>query len=146
MGAAGTTPGPTRVVPSGRVVGLVALGGAAGAAARVAVGSALGTTGGGWPIGTFTANVVGAFLLGILLTVLTDGRLEAVAGTVRPLLATGLLGSFTTFSTLTLELRELLAQQAIGLAVLYAAGSVLAGLLAGLAGIVLARRVRRRGR
>ena len=138
MGAAGTTPGPTRVVPSGRVVGLVALGGAAGAAAGVAVGSALGTTGGGWP--------VGAFLLGILLTVLTDGRLEAVAGTVRPLLATGLLGSFTTFSTLTLELRELLAQQAIGLAVLYAAGSVLAGLLAGLAGIVLARRVRRRGR
>lgn len=84
---------------------LVGLGGFIGAVSRygvdlvgVAVGAALG--GVGVPVGTLTVNVVGSFALGALTRVLADRRL-------RLFLATGLLSSFTTYSTFAVETVQL---------------------------------------
>jgi CrcB protein len=74
-------------LPAARNVGLVAFGGALGAAARVTVGAALPTAAGGWPWATMTANVSGALLLGLLLGAIRDA---AVVGRwVRPMVGTG---------------------------------------------------------
>jgi CrcB protein len=83
---------------------LVALGGGAGAAARFVVADTIKarrTT--ALPWGTVTVNTVGSLVIGVVaglvLTVGADGGLEPW----RLLLATGLCGGFTTFSTATVE-------------------------------------------
>ncbi|WP_255151436.1 fluoride efflux transporter FluC [Halorarius halobius] len=79
-------------------LGLVAVGGFAGAVARHAVALALP---GGFPWGTLAANVAGAFLLGVLLY---EKRLVGVVSEETRLVAgTGFLSSFTTYSTFALE-------------------------------------------
>ena len=78
----------------------VALGGALGASARYLVG--LGTLrliGPGFPWGTLTVNVVGSFAMGLLVVVLA----EVWGNRFAPLLMTGLLGGFTTFSAFSLD-------------------------------------------
>ncbi len=99
-------------------------GGVLGGGARIAV-SAVGNGGDGIPWGTAVANVSGALLLGYLLT----RFLQAGSRTTLtiPLLCTGVLGSYTTFSTFSLEAWELLDAGRAGLAAGYALGSVVAG-------------------
>jgi CrcB protein len=88
------------------------------------------------PVGILAVNVVGAFLLGLLLERLlragpdTGGRRD-----LRLLLGTGFLGGFTTYSTLATDTVALLVAGAAGRALLYAFGTLLLGLLASLAGI-----------
>lgn len=121
--------------PAGSVA-LVAAGGALGALARAAQ-NAVWPVAGRLPWATLAENVVGAFLLGWLLTVLTE-RLAARAW-VRPLLGTGLLGSYTTYATVGVELRVLGAEGTVAAAVAYAAVTAVLGLAAAAAGIAAGR-------
>lgn len=119
------------------IVGVVALGGAIGGAARESVNLALG--GHGFPWATLTVNVVGSLLIGLLMVYV----LEVNPGHryVRPFLGVGVLGGFTTFSAYALETRGLLADGQVPQALLYIFGSLLLALLATWAGLGLGRRV-----
>lgn len=128
-----------------RLVALVAAGGTVGTGARYGLSTAIPAQGGGWPTATFGANVLGAFLLGALLEVLLRRGGESRRGRlVRLGVGTGVLGGFTTFSSLAIELERLLAGGAIVTAAAYAAASVVCGLVASLLGVVAASRHHRR--
>ena len=104
----------------GRELLAVFIGGAAGALARAGVLEAWPPVAGHWPWATLVVNVAGAALLGWV-----------VAGPrAHRLLGTGFCGALTTFSALQLELLRMLDRDAVGLAALYAAASIGAGLLA----------------
>ena len=118
------------------VLGVILFGGV-GAAARYGLERWLGREGVGFPWGTFTANVTGSFLLGVLFAVTTE-RIE-ISSWLRTSLAIGLLGGYTTFSTFSLQTHRLLEDGAYGLAVAYALGSVVAGLAAAALGIAIVR-------
>ncbi|MGC4111971.1 MAG: fluoride efflux transporter CrcB [Nocardioides sp.] len=125
----------------GSVVAAVAVGGALGAAARWAVAEALPHTSGQLPWATLLTNVLGCFLIGVLMVVVLE-RLPRQR-LVRPFLGTGILGGFTTFSTYVLDTRGLVAAHHTGLAAAYLAGSLVAGLLAVVAGLRLTEQVLR---
>ncbi len=123
-----------------RELAAIFVGGFVGAVARGLVGEALPHDPASWPWATFAVNLSGAFALGILTTRLQE-RLPLSAYR-RPLLGTGLCGAFTTFSTMQLELLEMLDADRLALAGGYAAASVAAGVLA----VGLATNVTRRAR
>ena len=90
----------------------------------------------GVPVVIVGINVVGAFLLGLLLAALTRrGPDEGARLRVRLLLGTGVLGGFTTYSALATDTTVLLTGGAVGPALLYALGTVLIGGLASWLGI-----------
>jgi fluoride exporter len=111
-----------------RELAAIFAGGVIGALARLGLVEALPFTPGRWPWATFAANVVGTLALGYFTTRLQE-RLPLSAYR-RPFLGTGLCGALTTFSTLQLELLQMLEHGEGGLAAGYAAASVAAGLLA----------------
>jgi len=124
-----------------RLVGLVAVGGAVGTTARWALTEWLGTAAGGWPTATFVANVLGSFLLGALLEGLLRRGPESRRGRqLRLGVGTGVLGGFTTFSSLALEMERLLAGEQVATGLVYGVASVLLGLVACLLGVALAAR------
>ena len=90
----------------------------------------------GFPLGTFTVNVVGCFLMGLIAGFFAfRGYLPQEA---RLFLTTGILGGFTTFSAFSLDAALLWERGEGGLAALYVVASVvltLAGVAAGLATI-----------
>lgn len=89
------------------------------------------------PWGTFLINLLGAFLIGIILTVLTE---RTVADDVwRQVVVIGFLGGYTTFSSYTFDAIALAQRGEWGAAALYVLGSNALGLLACAAGIGLAR-------
>jgi CrcB protein len=104
------------------------VGGAIGAVARYGLAQALPHDAGTWPWATFAVNVAGALALGYLTTRLQE-RLPPTAYR-RPLLGTGLCGALTTFSTVQIELLQMLDDGRAGLAAGYAAASIAAGVLA----------------
>jgi CrcB protein len=120
-----------------KVLAAVALGGMLGASARYGVAEWLPVHAGRFPWATFWTNVAGSFLLGVLLAVL----LERVRPHpyLRPFLATGALGAFTTMSSFQVEVALLLRDGAAVTGVIYAATSVVAGLAAAWAGITIGR-------
>lgn len=95
------------------------------------------TSVGAWPWATLAVNASGAFALAVLLTLATE-RI-AVAPWVRPLLGTGLLGAYTTFSALSLETEQMMAAGRVTTAIAYAATSVVGGLAAAFAGVAAVR-------
>jgi CrcB protein len=86
---------------------------------------------------TFTVNVTGAFLLGLLIAV-SEGR-WSVSPLTRTTLAVGFLGAYTTFSTLMFESVDRIETGDYLAAAVNVAGSVVAGLLACYAGLSLGR-------
>lgn len=118
----------------------IAAGGALGALARVGVAQALPVSAGEWPWATFAVNIAGALMLGYFVTRLQE-RLP-VSTLRRPLLATGLCGAFTTFSTVQIELLKMADRNAYALAAAYLAASVIGGYLAVFASSAVVRRVR----
>ncbi len=116
---------------------LVALGGAAGSVLRYGLSLLLNAAWpalGHYPLGTLTANVVGCFLLGLVL-----GWQARLSESQLLLLATGLCGGLTTFSTLEAEAWAIGRLQ-WGRAALYLALSISLGLAALAGGLALARR------
>jgi len=125
---------------------LVALGGVVGTSIRQLVAQLLPVGGGGWPAATFAVNVSGAFLLGVLLEALTRGGTD-VGWRLRARLfaGVGFCGALTTYSTLAVEVLLLVRGDQLGTAVAYAVVSVVAGLLAAAAGVVVSAAAHRRG-
>lgn len=118
---------------------LVAAGGAVGSATRYLVGKAMGPTAdASVPWHTLTVNATGAFLLGLLVVVAARAGWPAWW---RPLIAVGVLGGYTTFSTFSLETVELALTGRPVVAAGYAFGSLAAGLAGAALGIVLGRTV-----
>jgi CrcB protein len=117
---------------------LVAAGGATGSLVRYLIGLAAGSQfGDRFPFGTFFINITGSFLIGLLLV--TFDRRELLHPNLRPLVITGLLGGYTTFSAFEWETFSL-GRTSPPLAMVYCASSVLLGLLACWLGVTLARR------
>ena len=126
-----------------RLVALVAVGGALGTTARWAVTEVVGTSPAGWPTATFVVNLVGSFALGALLEALLRRGEESSRGRlVRLGVGTGVLGGFTTFSSLAIEMERLIAAGQVTMSLLYGGLSVVLGLLACIAGIAVGSRGR----
>jgi CrcB protein len=127
--------------PHGRthpdVLAVIAVGGMLGASARYGVAQLMPAPTDRFPWATFWTNMSGSFLLGILLTSL----LERFPPTrlVRPFLATGILGAFTTMSTYQVETAVLIKDGHALTGVTYGVGSLIAGLVLAYAGIVAGR-------
>tara|TARA_R110002049_G_scaffold48877_1_gene140432 strand:- start:1397 stop:1774 length:378 start_codon:yes stop_codon:yes gene_type:complete len=108
----------------------VALGGAFGAVARYLVGMAV-----AFPLGTLAVNVLGSFAIGLVWTLFAVRGLQAWF----PLVMTGFLGGFTTFSAFSLDTLRLVEGGRYGAAGGYALASVLLSLVACALGLWLAK-------
>ena len=116
----------------------VAAGGAIGASSRYLVNIGLGRwLGTGFPWATLTVNVVGSFLMGLLVVVLAHKDATRLA----PFLMTGILGGFTTFSAFSLDAITLWERGQTLLAAAYVAGSFVRSLAAIVAALHLFRGV-----
>lgn len=114
---------------------VVFVGGALGALARWGMDGL--ASGYSWPMATFVANISGAFLLGVVGVVLIER--VAGAGHLRAFLLIGLIGSYTTFSTMALEGVLLIDEGRAFVAAGYWLATLMAGLAAGVAGVWLGR-------
>ena len=112
-------------------------GGVIGALARVGLAQAAPHGSGAWPWGTFVVNMAGALLLGWFVARLRDHPEDSLA---HPFLTTGICGTLTTFSTMQLELFEMVDDGNLGLALGYLGATLAAGFLFVRAGIALERR------
>ena len=115
----------------GDVVTAVGLGGSIGALSRYGLDTAFPVGGGRFPWTTLGINVGGCAALGVVLYIVFERR--PPSRLLRPFLAIGVLGGFTTFSTFAVEVVQR-AQVYPGIAITYLAASVLGGPLAVLAG------------
>ena len=121
-----------------RELAAVAAGGAIGASLRWSLGTwIVGRTGPGFPWHTMLINISGAFLIGVLMALSMEKG--AVPVDWRLFLGTGVLGGFTTFSTLSYESIALMQDGlwAAGLTNMFASG--IAGLVAAWLGLVAGR-------
>ena len=116
----------------------IGIGGFLGTAARYGVDLAWPTAHDAFPAATFAINTSGAFALGLILTLIL-GR-GAATGHLRAFACVGLLGAWTTMSTLAAEADGLGRAGDLPLALSYVAASLAAGLVAVAAGIALGRR------
>lgn len=109
----------------------VAIGGAIGASARYLVGLAV-----AFPLGTLTVNVLGSFLMGLAFVWLAGPKGVAP---LAPLVMTGVLGGFTTFSAFSLDTLKLVEAGRMTAAGGYVLASVTLSLGAIWVGVILAR-------
>jgi CrcB protein len=126
----------------GTIVVALALGGALGALSRYAISLAVPTEAGRFPWGTFLINISGSAVLGFLLILVIErfprDRLA------RPVIGTGFIGAYTTFSTFMVEAVLLVRAGRSEDAAAYLVASVIAGLAAVWTGMSAARLVLRR--
>jgi CrcB protein len=126
----------------GTILVALALGGALGALSRYAISLAIPTQADRFPWGTFLINISGSAVLGFLLILVIErfprDRLA------RPVIGTGFIGAYTTFSTFMVEALLLVRAGRAEDAVAYLAASVMAGLAAVWIGMSAARLVLRR--
>jgi CrcB protein len=123
-----------------REIAAIFAGGALGTLARAALSEAFPHPATAWPWPTFTVNIVAAFALGYFVTRLTE-RLP-LSSYRRPLLGTGICGGLSTFSTMQVEILEMLSAHAWALAAGYATASIVAGYAAIQLATAMVRRVR----
>jgi CrcB protein len=118
---------------------MVMMGGAFGSLARFVTGTAImGRFGGRFPLGTLFVNVTGSFLIGLLMTVLTE-RWQTHPNW-RLLLVVGFLGGYTTFSSFEYETYRAVREGGQWVGLFNVVGSVLLGYLAVWIGSALASR------
>jgi CrcB protein len=118
--------GLTRASPS--VLAAIALGGALGAPARYGVAQLIHVAPGTFPWATFWTNITGSFALGFILALLIE-RFPPTRY-LRPFIATGFLGAYTTYSTFAVETDLLIKGGHAAIGVVYTGASLLAGLIA----------------
>ena len=115
-------------------------GGGVGSLARYLVGmQAIRRLGPNWPFGTFTVNLLGGFLMGMLVGYLAH-RGGADQERWRVMLGVGVLGGFTTFSAFSLETALMIERRDYGPAFAYVAASVILAVGAVFIGLILARK------
>lgn len=123
-----------------RTIAAIMFAGSIGAAARYGVdGWVTQHLGNAFPWGTLAVNISASILLGLVFTLSTERA--GVDTSTRLALTTGLIGSYSTFSTLMLESVRLVERGSIGVALLNLGGSVGAGMLGLTLGIFAARAV-----
>jgi fluoride exporter len=113
------------------------VGGVLGALARVGLAQALPHGPDSWPWATFAVNMIGALLIGFFVARLRDHPRDSL---VHPFLTTGICGTLTTFSTMQLELFEMVDAGYLGLAAAYLATTLAAGYVFLRIGVSLERR------
>ena len=119
---------------------LVAAGGAAGSVLRLAAGRvAVHFLGSGTVWGTFFVNVTGSFLLGFFLAYALQRN--NISADIRAMIAVGVLGGYTTFSTLSYDAVRLVETGELTRAGLYVVANLLIGLAAAYLGILSGRAV-----
>jgi len=117
---------------------LISLGGALGTAARYLLSVwLLRALGPAFPYGTLAVNVIGSFLLGVIMQAGLDTTL--LSPTARVVLGTGVMGGFTTYSTFNYETLQYLQEGAWAMASLNVATTLLLCLAAGALGVSVAR-------
>jgi CrcB protein len=125
------------------VLAVIALGGALGALARWGTSVAWPGRSGAFPWATLQVNALGAFLIGVLMVMVRsrghEGRL------LRPFVGVGVLGGYTTFSTYSLDIQQLVLDHRPGAAGAYLVGSVALGLLGAWLGVLTAGALVRAG-
>jgi CrcB protein len=119
------------------VLAAIALGGALGGPARYGVAQVIHVAPNTFPWATFWTNISGSFALGLFLALI----LERFPPTryLRPFVATGFLGAYTTYSTFAVETDLLIKNGHADIGLTYAAASFVAGFLAVWVGMRTAR-------
>ncbi len=126
-----------------RELAAIFAGGALGALARAGISQLFPSGPTQWPWAVFAINISGAFILGYFVT--HQQARPAVSPYRGPLIGVGFCGAYTTFSTLQLELLNMVRNHDYGLAAGYALASVALGYLALSTATALARRTRVNG-
>lgn len=118
----------------------VAAGGALGSMGRYAVGVLLARMmGTGFPWGTLTVNIVGSFVMGLLIE--AAALRGVMSGEARAFVFVGVLGGFTTFSSFSLDVVTLVQRDEVWAAGAYLAATVVVGVLALVFGLFVARQM-----
>src|SRR5579864_2966939 len=118
---------------------LIVVGGGTGSLARYLIGTAImSRLGSRFPLGTLVINVTGSFLIGLIMTLLTE-QLQANPNW-RPLLVIGFLGGYTTFSSFEWETFSAVRDGGFWIGLANVVGSVTLGYMAVWVGAVLGRR------
>lgn len=118
----------------------VCLGSAVGGGARyLLVGAVQGALGPSFPYGTLAVNLVGSFLMAIVMY--AGLQVNALPPTVRVALTAGVMGGFTTYSSFSYETLRALQRGAVASAALNVASTLLGCLAAAALGWALARAV-----
>jgi CrcB protein len=89
------------------------------------------------PYGTLAANITGAFLIALYYEFIMNR--ETISQPLKAFIATGCIGSLTTFSTFSLELYQFLLNGHYWIAIIYGLGSVFLGILSATIGVVAAK-------
>lgn len=117
---------------------LAAFGGAIGSVLRYLVGVfSVRWFGPGFPWGTFAVNVVGSFIIGLMVEMIA--RRFNASMELRVFIVTGILGGFTTWSSFSLDTMMLFERGAIAAAAAYVIGSLVVSFAAVFAGLALGR-------
>ena len=119
------------------VLVVIALGGALGALARLGLATAWPHTAGRFPWATFVTNVSGCFLIGVLMVLISE--VWSAHRLIRPFLGVGVLGGFTTFSTYTGDVVQMINVGAARTGLLYLGGTLVAALVAVYLGMTTTR-------
>src|SRR5262245_3340556 len=116
---------------------LICLGAAVGTGARYLFSTAMKRAFGNFPFGTLGVNVIGSFLASVVLVLALEK--SALSEDLRLILVTGVLGGFTTYSSFNYETLHLAQSGAMSLAIANVLVTLVTCMLAGIAGIWLAR-------
>ncbi len=118
---------------------LVFIGGGIGSSLRYLLAKYLNASATGFPWGTFTANIIGSLLIGVILGLAAKNNTLSQSQTL--LLATGFCGGFTTFSTFAYENHMFLKAGDFTNFALYTIGSFIVGFLVVFLGMYLVKSV-----
>ncbi len=119
------------------VLAAISAGGVLGALARHGLALAWPHHTGQFPWATFVTNVSGCLLIGVLMVLITE--VWSAHRLLRPFLGVGVLGGYTTFSTYTVDVQQLVAGGAARIGLLYLVGTLVTALAAVYAGITVTR-------
>ena len=125
------------------ILGVIFLGGCVGGYARYAISDAWAASRSTFPSAILTVNVIGAFVLGLVVVLAAD---LLPSRYLRPLLGTGFCGALTTFSSVVVGAAGIFARHRPGIAAGYLAATMLGGLATAALGVATGRLLTRRAR